>query len=75
MNAFFYLKNFIHIWYFPTNSATTLSIVNQISTCKVLLELQVVNNLIANSLKLMVTFSVVNKLSKFIVLDMTQIIP
>jgi hypothetical protein len=28
-----------------------------------------------NSLKLMVTFSVVNKLSKFIVLDMTQIIP
>jgi hypothetical protein len=59
----------------PTNSAITLSIVNQISTCKVLLELQVVNNLIANSLKLMVTFSVVNKLSKFIVLDMTQIIP
>jgi hypothetical protein len=56
-----------------TNSAITLSIVSQISTCKVWLEVQKVNNPIANYLKLMITLSIVNKLSKIIVLDLTQI--
>jgi hypothetical protein len=56
-----------------TNSAITLSIVSQISTCKVWLEVQKVNNPIGNYLKLMITLSIVNKLSKIIVLDLTQI--
>lgn len=57
------------------NSVITLSIVSQISTCKVWLEVQKVNNRIANYLKLVITLSVVNKLSKIIVLDLTQITP
>ena len=56
-----------------TNSAITLSIVSQILTCKVWLEVQKVNNPIGNYLKLMITLSIVNKLSKIIVLDLTQI--
>jgi hypothetical protein len=56
-----------------TNSVITLSIVSQISTCKVWLEVQKVNNRIANYLKLVITLSAVNKLSKIIVLDLTQI--
>ena len=55
-----------------TNSAITLSIVSQISTCKVWLEVQKVNNPIGNYLKLMITLSIVNKLSKIIVLDLTN---
>jgi predicted CDP-diglyceride synthetase/phosphatidate cytidylyltransferase len=55
------------------NSVITLSIVSQISTCKVWLEVQKVNNRIANYWKLVITLSVVNKLSKIIVLDLTQI--
>ena len=51
-----------------TNSAITLSIVSQISTCKVGLEVQKINNPIAYYLKLVITLSVVNKLSKIIVL-------
>ena len=59
-----------------TNSAITLSIVSQISTCKVWLEVQKINNPIAYYLKLVITLSVVNKLSKImIVLDFTQITP
>jgi hypothetical protein len=58
-----------------TNSAITLSIVSQISTCRVWREVQKVNNPIANYLKLMITLSIVNKLSKIIVLDLTQITP
>ena len=58
-----------------TNSVITLSIVSQISTCKVWLEVQKVNNRIANYLKLVITLSAVNKLSKIIVLDLTQITP
>ena len=58
-----------------TNSEITLSIGNQISTCKVCLEVQEVNNPTANSLKLVVTLSVLNKLSKIIVLNLTQITP
>jgi hypothetical protein len=58
-----------------TNSAITLSIVSQISTCKVWLEVQKVNNRIANYLKLVIPLSVVNKLSKIIVLNLTQITP
>ena len=57
------------------NSVITLSIVSQISTCKVWLEVQKVNNRIANYLKLVIPLSVVNKLSKIIVLDLTQITP
>jgi len=56
-----------------TNSVITLSIVSQISTCRVWLEVQKVNNPISNYLKLMITLSIVNKLSKIIVLDLTQI--
>jgi hypothetical protein len=45
-----------------TNSAITLSIVSQISTCKVWFEAQKVNNPIANYFFLLVfTLSVVNK--------------
>jgi hypothetical protein len=58
-----------------TNSVKTLSIVSQISTCNVWLEVQKVNNRIANYLKLVIPLSVVNKLSKIIVLDLTQITP
>lgn len=58
-----------------TNSAITLSIFSQISICKVWLEVQKVNNPIVNYLKLVIRFSVVNKLSKIIVLDLTQITP
>jgi hypothetical protein len=49
-----------------TNSVKTLSIVSQISTCNVWLEVQKVNNRIANYLKLVIPLSVVNKLSKII---------
>jgi hypothetical protein len=49
--------------------------VEQISTCKVWLEVQKVNNRIANYLKLVIPLSVVNKQSKIIVLDLTQITP
>jgi hypothetical protein len=59
-----------------TNSSITLSIVSQISTCKVWFEAQKVNNPIANYFFLLVfTLSVVNKLNKIIVLDLTQITP
>ena len=59
-----------------TNSAITLSIVSKISTCKVWLEVEKVNHPIANYLKLVITLSVVNKLSKImIVLDFMQITP
>ena len=51
-----------------TNSAINLSIVSQISTCKVWLEVQNINNPIAYYLKLVITLSVVNKLNKIIVL-------
>jgi hypothetical protein len=51
-----------------TNSAITLSIVSQISTCKVWLEVQKINNPITYYLKLVITLSVVNKLNKIIVL-------
>ena len=57
------------------NSVITLSIVSQISTCKEWLEVQKVNNRIANYLKLVITLSAVNKLNKIIVLDLTQITP
>ena len=57
------------------NSVIILSIVSQISTCKVWLEVQKVNNRIANYLKLVIPLSVVNKLSKIIVLNLTQITP
>ena len=55
-----------------TNSAITLSIVSQISTCNVWPEVQKVNNSIPNGLELVITLYVVNKLSKIIVLDLTN---